>query len=100
MTPDTVGALRGAISGESLHFFFLLFCSFFFSERCWVEIDEGRGVCTARGFCGRCQMPCDGRRVGGDWGDGSGEERFWRFFISRGADGELVCDFDDGFTCA
>lgn len=29
MTPDTVGALRGAISGESLHFFFLLFCSFF-----------------------------------------------------------------------
>lgn len=44
-------------------------------------------------------MPCDGRRVGGDWGDGSGEERFWRFFISRSADGELICDFDDGVMC-
>lgn len=91
MTPDSVGALRGAIPGESLHFFFLLFCSFFFfSERCWVGIDEGRGVCAARGFCGRCQMPCDGRRVCGDWGEGSGEERFWRFFTSRSADGELM----------
>ena len=65
---------------------------FFFRDAAgWKSTKEkGGGGCTARGFCGRCQMPCDGRRVCGDWGEGSGEERFWRFFTSRSADGELM----------
>lgn len=46
MTPDSVGALRGAIPGESLHFFFLLFCSFFFFRNAagWESTKEGGSV--------------------------------------------------------